>query len=88
MKMLPYVTVYKPEPIPNDDMTFSSTAFWDDKGSNSFPCAEFVGLTWVVWVTGLVLSVTIGSSETNIFKTRGSVGWACVANLSFCFEET
>lgn len=26
-KMLPYVTVYKPEPIPNDDMTFSSTAF-------------------------------------------------------------
>jgi hypothetical protein len=22
------------------------------------------------------------------FKTRGSVGWACVAHLSFCFEET
>jgi len=21
-------------------------------------------------------------------KTRGSVGWACVAHLSFCFEET
>jgi len=20
--------------------------------------------------------------------TRGSVGWACVAHLSFCFEET
>ena len=23
-----------------------------------------------------------------IFETRGSVGWACVAHLSFCFEET
>jgi hypothetical protein len=23
-----------------------------------------------------------------INKTRGSVGWACVAHLSFCFEET
>ena len=22
------------------------------------------------------------------YKTRGSVGWACVAHLSFCFEET
>jgi hypothetical protein len=21
-------------------------------------------------------------------ETRGSVGWACVAHLSFCFEET
>ena len=21
-------------------------------------------------------------------KIRGSVGWACVAHLSFCFEET
>jgi hypothetical protein len=21
-------------------------------------------------------------------RTRGSVGWACVAHLSFCFEET
>jgi len=21
------------------------------------------------------------------FKTRGSVGWACVTHLSFCFEE-
>jgi len=21
-------------------------------------------------------------------QTRGSVGWACVAHLSFCFEET
>ena len=23
-----------------------------------------------------------------IYKTRGSVAWACVAHLSFCFEET
>jgi hypothetical protein len=23
-----------------------------------------------------------------IIKTRGSVGWACVTHLSFCFEET
>ena len=22
------------------------------------------------------------------YKTRGSVDWACVAHLSFCFEET
>jgi hypothetical protein len=21
-------------------------------------------------------------------STRGSVGWACVAHISFCFEET
>ena len=26
--------------------------------------------------------------EDNLFVTRGSVGWACVAHLSFCFEET
>ena len=23
-----------------------------------------------------------------LYETRGSVGWACVAHLSFCFEET
>jgi hypothetical protein len=28
-------------------------------------------------------------SSTNILKTRGSaLSWACVAHLSFCFEET
>jgi len=26
-------------------------------------------------------------NSTNI-KTRGSVDWACIAHLSFCFEET
>ena len=31
------------------------------------------------------VSVTV--SVTTV-KTRGSVGWACVTHLSFCFEET
>jgi len=26
--------------------------------------------------------------ETGLITTRGSVGWACVAHLPFCFEET
>jgi hypothetical protein len=25
---------------------------------------------------------------SQIYVTRGSVGWACVAHLSFCFDET
>ena len=25
--------------------------------------------------------------KKNQIKSRGSVGWACVTNLSFCFEE-
>jgi hypothetical protein len=29
-----------------------------------------------------------GTKEPFLPKTRGSVGWACVAHLSFCFEET
>jgi len=26
--------------------------------------------------------------NTMVKRTRGSVGWACVAHFSFCFEET
>jgi hypothetical protein len=26
--------------------------------------------------------------QSSLIRTRGSVGWACVAHLSFCFEET
>jgi hypothetical protein len=26
--------------------------------------------------------------RSSLGKTRGSVGWSCVAHLSFCFEET
>ena len=31
-------------------------------------------------------SLSLLDAGTSI--TRGSVGWACVAHLSFCFEET
>ena len=26
--------------------------------------------------------------QSSLIRTRGSVGWACVAHLLFCFEET
>jgi hypothetical protein len=36
---------------------------------------------WTFWV---ILANCFPEDD----KTRGSVGWACVAHLSFCFEET
>jgi hypothetical protein len=30
----------------------------------------------------------IGNLNVKFLQTRGSVGWACVAHFSFCFEET
>ena len=32
--------------------------------------------------------IKIGWKINAPYTTRGSVGWACVAHLSFCFEET
>jgi uncharacterized membrane protein YhdT len=44
-------------------------------------------ILWGLKLCGLQKKVWITKAEiTN--KTRGSVGWACVAHLSFCFEET
>jgi len=34
------------------------------------------------------VSIHLVVSNWEGWKTRGSVGWACVAHLSFCFEET
>ena len=33
---------------------------------------------------GLIVTAYFGQNK----QTRGSVGWACVTHLSFCFEET
>jgi hypothetical protein len=32
--------------------------------------------------------IILPKPPSNSDKTRGSVDWACVAHLSFCFEET
>ena len=41
-----------------------------------------------VWKQKHLMSV-YNRTQIHIHKiTRGSVGWACVAHLSFCFEET
>jgi len=37
-----------------------------------------------VFHSGLLSEIT----KTGELQTRGSVGWACVAHLSFCSEET
>jgi len=36
-------------------------------------------------MTELIQDINIWQHE---LQTRGSMGWACVAHLSFCFEET
>jgi hypothetical protein len=40
-------------------------------------CDKFIAWKQNFWYVSL-----------HIPKTRGFVGWACVAHLSFCFEET
>ena len=40
------------------------------------------------WYCQILLWVTTIDTRKNTNITRDSVGWACVAHLSFCFEET
>ena len=40
-----------------------------------------------VFVIFIMLYFLPATKKEASFKTRGSVGWACVTHLSFCFEE-
>jgi hypothetical protein len=70
--------------------------------SVNFYNRHFKSLKWnnLKWSTFGSYSVDAGKCSSYYFLeltvqnwtgpslTRGSVGWACVAHLSFCFEET
>ena len=43
---------------------------------------------WNFWPSLFKASFHKMSKIVDTLQTRGSVGWACVTHLSFCFEET